>query len=112
MQLSSVSCFLCFAAIYLKQTFAFTIPLRRAVPPKLASTREDEPIECYVTNNGDEKQKVVCTSDPEGYAWFNGIDPEKMKPTDGTSEGTTECVEGYSPKGIPEWECVDESNKS
>lgn len=96
------------------QAFSFTarIDLRRTFSTKLwtASTPGEEPIECYVTNVGEEKPEVVCTSDPEGYAWFNGIDPEKMKPTDGTSEGTTECVEGYSPKGVPEWECRDTSN--
>ena len=40
------------------------------------------------------------------YAWFNGIDPEHLKPTLGaTTEGAMECLEGALPRGIPEWEC-------
>mmetsp|Transcript_18022 Transcript_18022/g.18242 ORF Transcript_18022/g.18242 Transcript_18022/m.18242 type:complete len:105 (+) Transcript_18022:501-815(+) len=63
-------------------------------------------IHCYVTNDDTHNTpNVVCTSEPEEYAWFNGIDLHKMRETDGTEEGTKECVEGHSYKGIPEWEC-------
>jgi hypothetical protein len=68
------------------------------------------PIECYLVTDqavvaeGD-PPKIVCTSDPEEYAWFNGIDPKKLHKTDIVSELSTECVEGASPRGIPEWEC-------
>ena len=71
---------------------------------------QPSPIECYLVTDqavvaeGD-PPKVVCTSDPEEYAWFNGIDPKKLHKTDVVSELSTECVEGASPRGIPEWEC-------
>ena len=67
-------------------------------------------IECYLVTDeavlaeGD-PPKIVCTSEPEDYAWFNGIDPQKLMKTDTVSELATECVEGASPRGIPEWEC-------
>jgi len=66
------------------------------------------PIECFVVNDATEGEdpQVVCTSEPEEYAWFNGIKPSEMKSTDGAAqEGFNECVEGASPKGTPEWEC-------
>lgn len=74
------------------------------------SVNEKEPIECYVVNDASvviegEAPVVVCTSEPEEYAWFNGLDPKAMRPTDGVEEGGVECVEGASPRGIPEWEC-------
>ena len=74
------------------------------------STMQPPAIECYLVT--DEAvlgegvpPKVVCTSEPEDYAWFNGIDPAKLLKTDTVSELATECVEGASPRGIPEWEC-------
>eukprot|EP00978_Attheya_sp_CCMP212_P013553 scaffold34015_cov54-Attheya_sp.AAC.4 len=73
-----------------------------------ASSDAPDPIECFVVNDETEGQdpQVVCTSEPEEYAWFNGIKPSEMKPTDGVAqEGFNECVEGASPKGTPEWEC-------
>ena len=74
-------------------------------------------MECYLIEDDDDDQesdehfhydkpRVVCTTDPDEYAWFNGIDVEKMTPTDGTEiTGAMECVEGASPRGTPEWEC-------
>lgn len=75
---------------------------------------EVEPIECFVVNDElieeeGEKPVVVCTSEPDEYAWFNGLDPKAMRPTDGVEEGTVECVEGASYKGLPEWECKPEA---
>lgn len=82
-----------------------------------ASNTED--VQCYLIEDDDDDQDgegagdlasskptVVCTSEPEEYAWFNGIDEKKMKPTDGTDTGATECTEGASPRGTPEWECT------
>ena len=74
------------------------------------SAGDEEVVQCYLIENEDdeeedEKPSVVCTSEPEEYAWFNGIDEKKMKPTDGTETGATECVEGASPRGTAEWEC-------
>jgi hypothetical protein len=39
------------------------------------------------------------------YAWFNGVDPKAMRPTDGTLGGAVQCMEVESYKGKPEWEC-------
>jgi hypothetical protein len=63
-------------------------------------------IECYLVTDeavlGEgEPPKVVCTSEPEDYAWFNGIDPAKLLKTDTVSELATECVEGHRREGYP-----------
>mmetsp|Transcript_4292 Transcript_4292/g.12108 ORF Transcript_4292/g.12108 Transcript_4292/m.12108 type:complete len:137 (-) Transcript_4292:185-595(-) len=78
-----------------------------------------EEVQCYLIENDDDEQDdessgaladdkstIVCTSEPEEYAWYNGIDEKKMIPTDGTESGATECIEGASPRGTPEWECA------
>ena len=79
-----------------------------------SETEKAAVVECFLIENEDEdtnesfemeEPTVVCTSEPEEYAWFNGIDEKKMKPTNGTETGATECVEGASPRGTPEWEC-------
>ena len=83
-----------------------------------ASNTED--VQCYLIENDDDddqgdesisdlasaKPTVVCTSEPEAYAWYNGLNENQMKPTDGTDSGATECIEGASPRGTPEWECT------
>ena len=73
----------------------------------------DVPDHCYVIypphahDAKEEPPTVVCTNDPEEFAWFNGLDVEDLIPTDaGTSEQALECHEGASPRGIPEWECT------
>jgi hypothetical protein len=57
----------------------------------------------------DESARIVCTSEPEEYAWFHGLSPQQMqKMTDGIRDNgrdKLQCVEGASPRGIPEWEC-------
>mmetsp|Transcript_15373 Transcript_15373/g.21420 ORF Transcript_15373/g.21420 Transcript_15373/m.21420 type:complete len:126 (+) Transcript_15373:159-536(+) len=105
---------------------SFLPPLSQPIPklatfaprnPKIIvfSKPDDQaPVECYITNEEEvvidgETPQVVCTPEPEEYAWFNGIDVEKMKKTDGMEEGKLECVEGSSPRGIEEWECKDSS---
>lgn len=104
--------------------FAVLSPQRAAMTLRNKPSRitEDDPIECYLIfqdaedEDGDEihnrrfplameKQKVVCTSAPDEYAWFNGIDEENMIPLENEILGALECVEGASPRGIPEWEC-------
>ena len=68
---------------------------------------EEEPIECYVVEDEDVPiyGDVVCTSAPEEFAWFEGVNRNLMKPTDGTDIDSKECVEGSSPNGTPEWKC-------
>jgi hypothetical protein len=73
---------------------------RLALPPDVDKT--EDTIECFVVG---ETPDVVCTSEPDDYAWYNGIDPEQLKPTDAIKEGAVECVEGESRRGKPEWEC-------
>ncbi|KAL7526114.1 hypothetical protein ACHAWF_001635 [Thalassiosira exigua] len=83
----------------------------RSSTERVADTSEDtDDVTCYVVNDQEivtegEKPHVVCTSEPDDYAWFNGIDPNTMRETDGASEGTENCVEGESYKGKSEWEC-------
>ena len=82
-----------------------------------ASNTED--VQCYLIENDKDgqddessgdltsaKPTVVCTSEPEAYAWYNGLNANQMKPTDGNDSGATECIEGASPRGTPEWECT------
>ena len=71
---------------------------------------QEAALECFIVNFFEVEEEgatphVVCTSQPEEYAWFNGIDREAMKETDGILQGALECVEGASPRGFPEWEC-------
>ena len=48
--------------------------------------------------------KVVCTSNPDEYAWFNGIKPDQLVPTEIVHAARLEsCEEGASPRGVPEW---------
>jgi len=71
----------------------------------------DDDVTCYITNDEEialegEKPHVVCTSEPEEYAWFNGIDTKAMrKAEDVDIEGNENCVLGESYTGKPEWEC-------
>ena len=77
----------------------------------LGSSVDDErAIQCFIVNafEVDEEgafPEIVCTPEPDEYAWFNGIPKEAMQPADAVHEDFLECVEGYSPRGVPEWEC-------
>ncbi|KAG7337873.1 hypothetical protein IV203_025937 [Nitzschia inconspicua] len=70
---------------------------------------EDKPILCYLITTTDDDNggipQVICTSNPEEYAWYHGIDKEQMVLTDGIHDHALQCVKGESPRGIPEWEC-------
>lgn len=77
----------------------------------------DAAVECFIIEPDEDDDsidyqdspKVVCTSEPQEYAWMNGIDESRLKPTDDDGdvyEEKMECVEGASPRGIPEWECI------
>ncbi|KAL3782984.1 hypothetical protein HJC23_003140 [Cyclotella cryptica] len=71
----------------------------------------DYDVSCFIVNEEEiladgEKPHVVCTAEPEEYAWFNGIDPKMMVKTEDAIEGAVECKEGESYKGKPEWECA------
>jgi hypothetical protein len=75
-------------------------------------TDDEKDVECFLVNDEDVVKNgatpgVVCTSEPDEFAWFNGLDSLALLPTDGMSEDALECVEGASPRGIPEWECRD-----
>ena len=68
---------------------------------------EEEPIECYIVKDEDVPiyGDVICTSAPEEFAWFEGVNRKLMKPTDGMNIESEQCVEGSSPNGTPEWKC-------
>jgi hypothetical protein len=96
-------------------TASFSVPseprMRNAFGTRLALADDDEKaIQCYVVNEFEVVEEgvepdIVCTPEPDDYAWFNGLDRNAMKVTDGESEDSLECVEGASPRGVPEWEC-------
>uniref|UniRef100_A0A7S2RQ91 Uncharacterized protein n=1 Tax=Eucampia antarctica TaxID=49252 RepID=A0A7S2RQ91_9STRA len=71
----------------------------------------EDPVKCYVVEDSNVAidGSVVCTSEPEEFAFHEGIKSTSLKPTDGMNEGNTECVESASPKGNPEWLCTDET---
>mmetsp|Transcript_22742 Transcript_22742/g.33944 ORF Transcript_22742/g.33944 Transcript_22742/m.33944 type:complete len:129 (+) Transcript_22742:49-435(+) len=78
--------------------------------PENAIAEDTDDVTCFIVNDEEiitegEKPHVVCTSEPDDYAWFNGVDPENMRETDGAIEGAENCVQGESFKGKPEWEC-------
>mmetsp|Transcript_14675 Transcript_14675/g.22092 ORF Transcript_14675/g.22092 Transcript_14675/m.22092 type:complete len:129 (+) Transcript_14675:82-468(+) len=78
--------------------------------PENAIAEDTDDVTCFIVNDEEiitegEKPHVVCTSEPDDYAWFNGVDPENMRETDGVIEGAENCVQGESFKGKPEWEC-------
>ena len=92
---------------------AFSLTSRgRASTMRLASSpvEDEQAISCFIVNAFEVEEEgatpeIICTSKPEEYAWFNGIDEGDMKPTNAVVEGVVECVEGASPRGFPEWEC-------
>jgi len=77
-----------------------------------ASVDKEKAVQCFIVNafEVDEEgaePEIVCTPEPDEYAWFNGLEREHMKPAQSvTASGDfLECMEGASPRGIPEWEC-------
>jgi hypothetical protein len=79
--------------------------------PQMVIIDDSKDVECYLVMDDEVKEEgstpgVVCTPEPEDFAWFNGLDPEDLVPTDGIVDGAVECVEGASPRGVPEWECL------
>ena len=77
-----------------------------------ASVDKEKAVQCFIVNafEVDEEgaePEIVCTPEPDEYAWFNGLDREHMKPAQSvTASGDfLECMEGASPRGVPEWEC-------
>lgn len=78
-----------------------------------ASSSEDpdtDDVTCFVVNDEEivtegEKPHVVCTAEPDDYAWFNGVDPKAMREARGEENDAEECVAGESFRGEPEWEC-------
>jgi hypothetical protein len=116
----------------LTTSFAPTTNLRHFATKTVSSISysvhdEDKPIMCYLIQTEAKKKKtinnnnnnnnnnnyqdeasipqIVCTSNPEEYAWFHGIDQDRMVLTDGIYNQAFQCVEGESPRGVPEWEC-------
>eukprot|EP00977_Amphora_coffeiformis_P014169 scaffold3901_cov174-Amphora_coffeaeformis.AAC.7 len=84
--------------------------LKASLSLDTANSSQENAISCFITNAFEVEQEgatphVVCTSEPEEYAWMEGIDLVTLKPTDGIVEGALECVEGASPRGTPQYEC-------
>mmetsp|Transcript_20613 Transcript_20613/g.37248 ORF Transcript_20613/g.37248 Transcript_20613/m.37248 type:complete len:124 (+) Transcript_20613:178-549(+) len=117
-----VSTLLCLAAAVEVSAFSTThnplsvqtkrlSPMLRSSAESVVDTSEDtDDVTCFVVNDEEiitegEKPHVVCTSEPDDYAWFNGVDPKAMREADGEETGAEECVEGESFMGKPEWEC-------
>lgn len=73
--------------------------------------QQEQEMQCFIVNfdmveEDGEIPEVFCTSEPEEFAWFHGKNMKDLKPTDIIKEEAfEECVEGASPRGLPEWEC-------
>ena len=75
---------------------------------------DDDNVECFIVNydmveEEGETPEVVCTSKPDEFAWFNGLDKDNIKKNPNNiikDEAYKECIEGSSPNGVPEWECT------
>lgn len=104
----------------LQETLGFSIHSPRANtlfklgnPKSIVSCqngRDDETVECFITNydlvqSEGAIPEVVCTTEPDEYAWFNGIDRTAIHPANGITDSFLECVETMSPRGVQEWEC-------
>jgi len=81
---------------------------------EIANSREDEgeaDIQCFIVNYGQVESEgatpeVHCTSNVEEFTWFHGYDLDDLvNVKDLPSLSLTECVDGASPRGLPEWEC-------
>mmetsp|Transcript_11547 Transcript_11547/g.16566 ORF Transcript_11547/g.16566 Transcript_11547/m.16566 type:complete len:134 (+) Transcript_11547:51-452(+) len=86
------------------------VSLQQSTENSTAQAEDTDDVTCFIVNDEEiitekEKPHVVCTSEPDDYAWFNGVDPENMREVDGVVEGVENCVQGESFKGKPEWEC-------
>ena len=85
-----------------------TMPV--ATTKLFAKVDDEKAIQCFIVNAFEVEEEgaepeVVCTPEPEDYAWFNGLERDAMKPMEESNEKFLECVEGASPRGVPEWEC-------
>ena len=118
MKITTASLFACLASAFLCPVTAFTTttllsPISQHPPHTSLSYSvhdEDKPIQCFLIQTDDDKDvvltpQIVCTPNPEEYAWFNGLDKDQLVPTDGIHDEALQCVEYESPRGVPEWEC-------
>jgi hypothetical protein len=106
-----------FALTYVAVVDAFTSLMPKNVmssfsmTTQFVSTEEDKAVECFIVNfdlveEEGEIPEVVCTSEPDEFAWFNGLESENFQNTEMIKEEAfQECVEGASPTGVREWEC-------
>ena len=69
-------------------------------------------MQCFLILDDDlTPPRVICTCQPEEYAWFHGIDPNNMVETTDSlvvlqqRHSSHDLVKGESPRGVPEWEC-------
>lgn len=67
---------------------------------------------CYVVDGveTDGRALVVCTPEPQEYAWFHGLPAAMLRAVGGDSDlggvgGLDECTLGWSHRGVEEWEC-------
>jgi len=73
----------------------------------------NDTIQCYIVNydafeNEGAAPEVMCTANPEEFAWYHGLDVDEMVNTNDMPSihlDFSECVEGASHRGTPEWEC-------
>ena len=93
----------------------FSIKTNSVGSLKMTRIDDTKPVECFVVIDEELEvtegatAQVVCTSEPEEYAWLNGLEVDALKPIDDSMkpvlESTVECVEGALPRGVPVWEC-------
>ena len=67
-------------------------------------------VQCYIVDGveDDGEPFMVCTAEPQEFAWFNGIKRSQLKPIESDAvlqDGTVSCEEETSFNGSPEWFC-------
>jgi len=79
--------------------------LRNLASDEPQRSAHDE-VACYMLA-GEEEDAVVCTSAPDEYAWYEGINETDMTKVDPglLVEGHLACEEGATFRGSPVWQC-------
>ena len=86
---------------------AFIVEAFSGSPAPTGDASEGE-VACYLVNSDSDGVNVVCTSSPEKYAWYEGIDREEMEeiaPGSLASSGHLACEEDATFNGEPVWKC-------
>lgn len=83
-------------------------------------SNDHDNIQCFIVNydavqNENAVAEIYCTSDVEEFAWYHGLSVDELVNTEDMPSlalDFSECVQGASHRGTPEWECKPEATDS